>query len=260
MAVLTYQSPDDQILEHEFIVEVNIGTGLENDFRLPGDLSVASKHAVISRSEHYQVPVLIDFAAETSQTRVNGRGVVCLKILRHRDNILLGDAKLVFWEMRVRDVTPGSLLEKKTCLVCYDMLQPGDQAVECPRCLAPHHKECWFYLTTCSYYGCGYPVQETIRRSMAPWVRFEKLEEKSELVKENIICGARNERDLTPFKQGEYIAFCPDCETPFHTECWFGLQECQECGYNVSQLMNAVFVPNACEVQGLQEAVVCRIH
>jgi len=244
VAVLLLRSPAGSIQQvHEFRGDLQVGTTGENRFRLPRDLLVAPHHVVISRSSFFQVPVLIDLAGDEARTLVNGRRVVRLKTLRHRDRIELGKAHLEFWELVVRQVSSGSPLIGQRCLVCYASLQPGDRVITCPRCRSPHHQDCWFNLSLCSYYGCGYPVQQTMRRVLAPKVHFERLEEESEPVETKKMCQAGNPRDQAPFKAHEWVAYCPDCGTLFHTECWLTLQQCPVCGYDIAGLIRQALDP-----------------
>ena len=253
MAILIFRTSDGSILERDFTAELGIGTASENEFRLPLGLKVASRHAMIARSTFFQVPVLVDLAGEAARTRVNGRRVVQLKTLRHKDVLEVGQARLEFWEVMIRNVIPGSSLIGQRCLVCFDSIRSGDQTVACPRCQSPYHKGCWFYLSTCAYYGCGYPVQETLRRVLAPWMRFEKVEEESALVRDKTICRAGNERDQGAFKQQDYVAYCPECQTPFHAECWLALERCTVCQYDVDSLIRRVLDPGASAIEAAQE-------
>lgn len=253
MAVLIYRASDGSILERDFSAELRIGTASENEFQLPGGLTVAPHHAIIARARFFQTPVLVDLAGDVALTRINGRRVVQLKTLHHKDMIEVGQAHLEFWEIMIRKIAPGSPIIGQRCLVCYDVIRPGDEVVACPRCQSPYHKNCWFYLSTCAYYGCGYPIQETLRRVLSPWLRFEKLEEESSLVKERKSCRAGNERDQGTFKPQEYVAYCPDCQTPFHAECWFMLDRCPICQYDVAALLRRVLDPNATDTAAVQE-------
>jgi hypothetical protein len=38
------------------------------------------------------------------------------------------------------------------CPICTTVLK--EPVVRCPRCRAPHHRECWDYLGRCAVYGC----------------------------------------------------------------------------------------------------------
>jgi len=42
----------------------------------------------------------------------------------------------------------------KTCPYCQTPLKPHDQAVVCPQCGMPHHRDCWEDNGGCTTYGC----------------------------------------------------------------------------------------------------------
>ncbi|MFN6478269.1 RING finger protein [Nostoc sp. DedQUE07] len=243
MTLLVFRDPNSTSLEKEFDDDIRLGTAADNDFKLPEGLGIAAYHAVISRSKLYGVSVLVDLAGDKTKTKVNGYSVVKISTLRHRDRIELGQAKLEFWEMTVNRLKSNSHLIGKTCQVCYENFAPDEKLIICPRCQAPHHQDCWFQIPICSRYGCGYPVRESMQRSLATYVRFEELDEDSDLVKQQRLCMAENPRDEAPFKAGNSIAKCPNCQTPFHTPCFFGLQNCPNCNYDVASLMQSVFNP-----------------
>ncbi len=242
-----YYASDGSTKEYEFEHEIHIGTDAGNELRLSPDLSVAPRHAIVSRSEHYKVPVLIDLAGESAQTRVSGRRVVLLKALRNRDRIELGDAVLEFWEIIMREVTDDSALTGKICDICKSGFSAGQRVIVCPRCKTPYHRSCWLciaHINTCPYYGCGYPVGQALQRALAGCARFEKLEEENALVQEKKSCAAGGERDeKSPFKQGDSIAYCLDCGTPFHLECWLQLRACPVCQQDIAGLIDMVLVP-----------------
>jgi Zn finger protein HypA/HybF involved in hydrogenase expression len=84
-------------------------------------------------------------------------------------------------------------------------------------------------------------------------MRFEKLEEESALVRDKKICRAGSERDQGTFKQQDYVAYCPDCQTPFHAECWLALEQCPVCQYDVAGLIRRVLDPSISAEAALQE-------
>lgn len=253
MPVLIFRAPDGVIQERQFSAGLCIGTASDNEFCLPPDLLIAPHHAVIVRSEILRLPVLVDLTNGAWPTRVNGRRVVQLKTLQHYDGIELGHAQLKFWEINLQEIGSGSLLLEKKCPVDYKNFCAGDQVVACPRCQTVHHKHCWFLLSVCSLEGCGYPVQERIRRALASWVHFEKLDETSSLVKEKKLCLAGKRRDQSPFKDQEFVAYCPACNTPFHVVCWLALQQCPVCQYEIAGLLERILAPKIASGTVLRE-------
>ncbi len=244
MAVIIHRGPDGSIRQdREFTGELRIGTDADADFCLPAELRLPPERIVIARSTVFQVPVLLAPRSPAAQARVNGRRVVALKTLRHKDLIQVGDADLEFWELVIRKVTPRSPLVGKRCLVCYRNLQVADDAISCPRCELPYHKHCWFYLETCATYACGYPILDMLKRVLSSAVRFKKLEAESELVKRATTCRAGQARDQGPFKANDYIAYCPKCDTPFHAQCWLALERCPSCGADVDTVIRSVLDP-----------------
>ena len=51
-------------------------------------------------------------------------------------------------------LTPESKAVGKPCAHCSELLQPQDWVVECPRCHAFHHADCWMRKGGCSRTGC----------------------------------------------------------------------------------------------------------
>jgi hypothetical protein len=251
VALLIYQCPDGSWPERELGDRTCLGADAANDLRLPAELGVVGMHATIARSAVYQVPVLIDRAGEAAATRVNGRRVAGLKALRHRDEIRLGSARLVYWELVLRRLADDSPLVGARCLVCYDPFLGGDEVITCPRCRsADHHKECWGYLSHCARDACDYPVQEAMRRGLSRWVRFERLEEETDLIRTRKVCAAGRPRDEGGFKAGDHVSWCPDCQSPFHAECWFVLPRCPECGHHIDGLIRAALTPGQTPAEG----------
>jgi hypothetical protein len=255
MAVLIFQAADGfgpaqgWPAEKEFAGELTVGAAPGNGLRLPPELGVAPRHALVTRSAVYHVPVLVHLAGESAPLRVNGRRVVRLRALRHQDRIELGRARLLFVEVALHHVAAGSPLRGKKCLVCGGVFVEGDEVVPCPRphCRALHHARCWVTIPICSEYACGYPVEELIRRVLARWLAFEKLERESELVKEQKLCAHCTRRHRVPFQPEETAVRCPRCAAPYHVECWFQQDACPAagCGYDVAALIRAALAPGA---------------
>lgn len=249
MTILVFRAPNHA--PQEFPIsdhDIRIGTApgdTENSIVLPNHLDIAPLHAVISRSEHYGTSVLINLAEEPAITRVNRQPVVKLRTLRHRDRIQLGQAELEFWEMTAQRLEADARQIGQTCPVCFNEFAPGESMIVCPRCESPYHKNCWFISEVCGAYGCEYPIQKSIQRALATRIRFEKLESTAELVKQSQKCSAGNPIDRVPFQAGEIVAHCPECHTPFHSVCFFGLQNCSSCNFDVAHLMQSVFDPKS---------------
>ena len=99
MACLVSHSRGFSLADHKFGQEATIGTAEDNSLRVPPGLSVAPHHAAILRSAIYNVHVLVDLGTRDTDTRVNGRRVVVLRALRHRDRIELGSVSMEFLEV-----------------------------------------------------------------------------------------------------------------------------------------------------------------
>jgi Zn finger protein HypA/HybF involved in hydrogenase expression len=253
VALLIYRGLSGAVEEHKFAGDASLGSREGSDLRLPSELGVLPTHAVISRSAYYQIPVLVDYALEEGSTRINGHTVVFLKALRHQDSIELGRARMQFWEIYSQEVADGAALLGKRCLVCFQTIQVADRVIACPRCDAPHHEECWCFLPHCAYYGCGYPIQEAFRRVLAPELRSEKLEEEAELVKSKTLCRGAQPRDRSPFKEGDVVAYCPGCDTPYHFECWLAFPQCPVCQFDAARLLRGTLDPTPGPDKGNQE-------
>ena len=77
-------------------------------------------------------------------------------------------------------VDAASPLAGRACLACNIAISPGQEALTCPRCRAPHHLSCWIERGGCSRRGCRQVVsasllppkqEEPVRASKTPaWV------------------------------------------------------------------------------------------
>jgi len=241
MAILIYQDASGRYMEREFSEEVRIGSDPQrNDVVLPAEWDVAPEHAVITRSALNRMPLLVDLIGRG--TKVNGQQIVRIRVLRQGDDLQIGQARLTLWEVRIARLLAGSRVVGRECPVCTDEFRAGDEVVVCPRCRTVHHRDCWFRIQVCAYYGCGYPIHETVMDTLAPWVVFDrKLDGESELVRNKKSCVAGNQSDQAPFQEGQKVAYCPSCHTPFHLECWLRLVHCPVCQYPVRELINRVF-------------------
>lgn len=106
-------------------------------------------------------------AALGSWVRVNGQPVLGgLRILEHKDEILLGQGRRRFYYSSERKpvVVPFALVGGErlpTCPVCRGPIKEGELAVCCPGCARWHHqsdgsdggkaKACWTYNPTCRF-------------------------------------------------------------------------------------------------------------
>ena len=111
--------------------------------------------------------------------RVNGRFLLPLEILSHRDEILLGGERLVFsaisspetreFQLRVGDRRPR-------CAVCRCDIEDGQLCVECPGCGRLFHeleeKHCFTFQERCRF--CDHPTALTGDQAWHP-----ELEEES---------------------------------------------------------------------------------
>lgn len=81
---------------------------------------------------------------------------------------------------RVVVVDEASPLAGCACLACESPISPGQEALACPRCRAPHHLSCWIDRGGCSRRGCRQVAsasllppkeEEPVRPSKTPaWV------------------------------------------------------------------------------------------
>jgi hypothetical protein len=135
----------------------------------------------------------------------------------------------------------------RVCPFCTRPITEDAEVVLCPRCKVLQHKRCWFSLRQCAYYACQYPVQQTLRRSLSPPLRFESLEAGSALVRDNVRCPARTRRDDVPFQAQDVVTRCPGCERPYHVVCWLARGRCASsgCGYDIEALLRGAFTPGA---------------
>lgn len=82
---------------------------------------------------------------------------------------------------RVWAVSADQSSSALTCRACGELLQDGQQAVECPRCKAIHHLTCWGRRGGCATHGCfqladlsltasGTPRRDVQPRDLFGWI------------------------------------------------------------------------------------------
>jgi len=240
--LVLYRGGDDSVVERTFSDDLSLGADLWATGGAPA--GIAARHAVITRSQA-QFPVLVDFAEPGRETRVNGVDTCGLRALCHGDRIRIGPAELIYWEIVLQRARREDVGRK--CPFCTRPLEEGVEVVLCPRCKALQHKRCWFNLEQCCTYACQYPVQQTLRRTLSPPLRFEDVETGSTLVRDTARCPARRRRDAVPFQADDVVTRCPDCEKPYHAVCWFARSRCATagCGYDIEALLRRAFTPGA---------------
>lgn len=245
MPVLIYQDNQGQYKEQEIagkmeVTSIGSDPG-KNQIVFPSSLGVAPRHAVILRSAVNQLLVLVNLADQ--DTRVNGRQVVSIKVLRQKDQIQLGQAQLTIWEIRIIALKNQSSYINQPCQVCSRGVQVNDEVIICPRCSSPFHRLCWFSLTNCAKYACNYPVKERTLEALSSRVKFEEVG--IDLLRKGQTCHARARGDQIPFQPKDPIAYCPSssCRATYHVQCWLNLERCTQpnCGFDYRQLMTDVF-------------------
>jgi len=104
------------------------------------------------------------------RARVNGEPILGgLRLLDHRDEVLLGAARLIYSAQSAPAVTTFTLVGDQRppiCPVCRGQVRPGMQAVRCPGCGRWFHqleangeqpaRPCWTYAPTCRF--CNHPT------------------------------------------------------------------------------------------------------
>src|SRR5262249_1644213 len=142
--------------EKSFEDSIRIGSDPKNDLVLQAEAGILPEHAVIIRSTVNRLHMLINLSG--SRTRVNGREVVSVKVLRQRDELQLGQVRLKLWELRLTPLSQGDRSVGSECVICREAFKERDEVFFCPRCAMPHHRDCWFSIITCGNYTCEYPV------------------------------------------------------------------------------------------------------
>jgi hypothetical protein len=246
MPVLMYQDNQGNYQEYEIADKMSmtrIGSDPDNnDVILPTASGVASRHAVILRSQVNHLLVLVNLAGE--HTRVNGRTVLSIKVLRQQDVIQLGQVSLMIWEIRVSTLTIDSPYLKQHCQYCSGNFLMGNELIICPRCASPFHLHCWLSLTICANYPCNYPVRERVLQALSPsFLKFEAVS--PELLQKRATCQARTRVDQIPFQVRDQVAYCPapSCQAVYHLQCWLALERCTQadCGFDNLKLLKHVF-------------------
>src|SRR4051812_28999440 len=101
------------------------------------------------------------------RVRVNGEPVLGgLRLLDHRDEILVGGVRLLFSAETVPEVvsfTASEGMRTPVCPVCRGPVRAGLLAVQCPGCGRWCHmlegRPCWTYAPTCRF--CNHPTALT---------------------------------------------------------------------------------------------------
>jgi hypothetical protein len=106
-------------------------------------------------------------ARDGAWVRVNGEPVLGgMRILEHKDEVLVEDVRLVFSQETVPVVVRFAAAAGQrlpTCPICRGPIRDGMQAVQCPGCGRWFHqlgqpvaKPCWTYAPTCRF--CQHPT------------------------------------------------------------------------------------------------------
>ncbi len=106
--------------------------------------------------------VLMSHPDDTS-LYVNQVPVIELKLLDHNDSIAKDDILLHFIEESSEIIAESSVLikEKKSCPICQQDFEIGDEVIFCPKCGQAHHLLCWEEFGRCgSYPPCGYIIAD----------------------------------------------------------------------------------------------------
>lgn len=248
MPFLIYRGKEGSYHEKELSVKksmISIGSDpAVNDLVLSAELGVAPRQAVVIRSAVNNLPLLVNLAGQN--TRVNGREVVRIQVLRQKDEIQVGQALITMWEVRIVAARAGNRAIGKPCPACTRAIQEGDEVVICPWCPTATHRLCWFPLEYCPNfnYSCGYPIRERIIEVLSPWVAFErKLDKNAELIRKHKTCQALERGFQIPFNENDDVVYCPSCQATYHVVCWLGLDRCKfpGCRHEVQNLLNEVF-------------------
>src|SRR5262245_44448283 len=107
MPVLVLQQPDGTCREQPLKADADLLLGSDPVAGLVLPLS-PPRQALVTRSAVYRVPLLLDLTGGAAPPAVNGRRIAGLEALRHRDEIHLGEHRLVYWELIAREVTDGA--------------------------------------------------------------------------------------------------------------------------------------------------------
>jgi hypothetical protein len=222
---------------------------------LPPDDFLQPQHALITRQATTKMPVLVDLVGR--DVRVNGAPILGIKVLRHNDRIHLGRRQLNFWEIRIIQLDAQSTYVDYTCPLCRSLLKPNDEVIVCPHSASALHRRCWFATRLCPVATCEYPNHTVVMDTLSAIhsssagnplpnrpvsIRFERnLPESSDLITKKVLCNAQRAIDQFPFKKGQDVAYCPDCQAPYHLSCWLDIPMCLKCGYNIQARLDSAF-------------------
>ena len=119
-------------------------------------------------------------APRTVSVRVNGCPVVAgLRVLEHKDEILVGRTRLFFSAESTPVAVafqPEAGVRSPTCPNCRGPIKTGERAVQCPGCARWYHqiepadggraKRCWTHSETCRF--CNHPTSLTGAQTWCP--------------------------------------------------------------------------------------------
>lgn len=229
---------------------IRIGTEAGwSDLVLPDGAQVAPRHAVIDRAALNRLLMVVD--VHGAAVWVNDHPVTGLRVLRQGDVLRVGDCALVVWEVQIKTLEPGNLAVGRRCPVSRRELSPGDEVIACPGCGTVHSRSAWLMIEHCAA-GCGYPNRLVVMDTLSREVRLARsLDSDSDLIEtrqgDRVIqtgkhCQAGFARDRVPFQQGQNVAYCPSCATPYHLECFLTMRECPVCKFDSRALINRLLM------------------
>ena len=230
----------------QFKDELRLGSDADwSHVVLPG---AAPQHALLTRSTFNQLLMVV---ALDGKMRVNAHPVTRLRVLRQGDRLQMAGTTLTVAEVQITRLAVGDAAVGQKCPVSRRVLQVGDEVIACPGCGTVHEKDAWFLIERCAA-GCGYPNRQVVLDTLPVWLMVERsLDDESRLVErinngrviqEGVHCEAGQSRDQVPFQRGQNAVFCPDCQSPFHLECFLTLPACPVCGYDIQAMLNDLFL------------------
>jgi hypothetical protein len=96
--------------------------------------------------------------APPGAANINGREILGISILRHRDHLQIASRQLLFSTERLAKVEPFTGAADVCCGRCTRQIAPKSPSVRCPKCGIFHHGSaedpCWEYAPQCSVCDC----------------------------------------------------------------------------------------------------------
>lgn len=218
-------------------------------------------HGSIVQSSTYHSYLLLELDGKVA---VNNLPVVEFRVLRHRDQIQLGEERFTFIEVLFQDA--DEKFEDQVCSSCGTPFEQGEKIVQCPKCGDRYHRDCWLNLDMCGRgRQCAYPVRGVILEALADTgIRSESVRPEHPILAKQTKCPSTERHDHAKLiEEGDDIIHCPDCGMIFHEKCWMIMERCSGsgCHFSIQSHLHRTFSanPDRPEEEDIVQCPECKI-